>query len=616
MKKNIKRLLAFCLVNIMIFATSTISVGAVMHDEELRGTALLNSYGLVTHLYQTTNVNACDIADAYLDNAGRMVIKSAATTGNTYVAADLDTEMGKYTSYTVEAKLMGAPVANNWHYGIGWNNSRDGLMKNSYTMRAGAYGTSSHGQLICNTVTNSLNGTYKIGQPDTDFADMSAENNVENVFKVVVTKGASSSTVDFYMNDKFVMTKTETSDYKLLDFNIIIPYTQTVAICYMKVLDGSGNEVYYEDFSSEYANRSAIAEYGLTVNTYGIAKSRAGVRNAYVNYDDELILSASGTVQNAYFTLPIPDSAKTLTNYTLEAKIKGISVADGWHYGISWNTQTSGRGYFTMRSGTYTSGKTFGQLLCYPKTGGNIDNYMGNQIDGSAALGVLNTFKVVVSSQGTVSFYMNGILVATVNSVETALSNFSIVVPNGQTIAVDEVAVYDGSNNVVYSEDFKEDASYVGTSVRIDEYSGIRVKSSISTNLTNATIEQDGFKVVEYGTLVAKAENYKTTAMTVGATGVQKAIAYNATTDTYFERNEDETIYTVVLHNIADKNQEYAFRAYYVVEYANGTTETFYQTYNGSYNLVKSLYGVAEQIKADSNATADELAYANTILGN
>ena len=351
------------------------------------------------------------------------------------------------------------------------------------------------------------------------------------------------------------------------------------------------------------------------MNTYGIAKSRAGVRDAYVNYDDELVLTASGTAQNAYFTLPIPDGAKALTDYTLEAKIKGISVTDGWHYGISWNTKTSGRAYFTMRSGAYTSGKTFGQLLCYPTTGGDISKYLGNEIAGSAAVGVLNTFKVVVSGQGTVSFYMNDALVVTVNSAETALSNFSIVVPNGQTLAVDEVAVYNGDNQVVYSEDFKEDASYVGTSVRIDEFSGIRVKSSISAALTNATIEKDGFKVVEYGTLVALADGYKTTAMKIGAEGVQKAIAYNATTDTYFERTETETVYTVVLHNIADVKQEYAFRGYYVVEYANGTIETFYQTYNGSFNLVKSLYSVAEQIAADANATEAEKTYANNILG-
>jgi hypothetical protein len=196
------------------------------------------------------------------------------------------------------------------------------------------------------------------------------------------------------------------------------------------------------------------------------------------------------------------------------------------------------------------------------------------------------------------------------------LSNFSIVVPYGQTVAVDAVAVYDGNGSVVYSEDFKSESSYVGTSVRIDEFSGIRVKSVISAELTSATIAEDGFKVVEYGTLVAKAENYKNAPMTVGAADVQKAIAYNATTDTYFERNENETIYTIVLHNISNSALEYAFRAYYVVEYENGTTETFYQTYNGSYNLVKSLKGVAQQIAADPNATEAELNYANSILGN
>lgn len=218
--------------------------------------------------------------------------------------------------------------------------------------------------------------------------------------------------------------------------------------------------------------------------------------------------------------------------------------------------------------------------------------------------------RVTMDERGSVTFYLNGEQVGQTLDAKNNGGYLGVIAYN----ATSKVHF----RNLRYTEGIVDEnkVDYIGTSVRIDEFSGIRVKSAISAELTSATVAEDGFKVVEYGTLVAKADNYKTTAMTVGAAGVQKAIAYNATTDTYFERNENETVYTIVLHNISNINQEYAFRAYYVVEYADGTTETFYQTYNGSYNLVKSLSGVATQIKADPNATEDELAYANKILGN
>ena len=622
MKNKLLKTIAVSLVSIMLFAAMALPSGAVTGDfetSELEDMTLLNALGMKVH-----TVLGNGISDAHIDNSGRLVVTAGTQANqNVYIGANIDDIAGQLTNFTLETKLTGIVMDNGWHYGIGWNNAVLKTAKCYYTMRAGEYGaTATTGQLLCFGVNVGNNANY---MGNGTFAGFSAANGTDNIFSVTVSydEATGISSYIFKMNGITVWESSETYNASLIssnfhylnDFNIVIPQGKQVAISYMKVLDGNGNVVYDEDFSAYSAKTSAISEYGLKISDTGNAIGLTGVKEAYVNYNDELILTSYGPKNNAYVEFPLNDAAKALEDYTLEATIKGINVVDGYHYGISWNTQISGRAYFTMRSGTYTEGKNFGELLCFPTTGGVNAKYLGKDIDGSAAVGNANTFKVVVAKTGTVSFYMNGNLVTTLTSAEATLSNFSIVVPYGQSVAVDEVAVYDVNGNTVYFEDFKDASSYVGTSVRIDEFSGIRVKSAISAELTSATIAKDGFKVVEYGTLVAKAENYKTAAMTVGATGVQKAIAYNATTDTYFERNENETIYTIVLHNIANANTEYAFRAYYVVEYADGTTETFYQTYNGSYNLVKSLYSVAEQIAADPNATEAEINYANTILG-
>ncbi len=606
MTKTFKRIISFLLFTFLLVGTIVpVTITAEAPTDELRGVALLNAYGLVTHQPATGS----DIIDAYIDGNGRMAVTAGGTSGNSYIGVNLGDYAGKLTSYTIEAKLVGVDVTDNWHYGIGWNNSLKPSAQTSFTMRAGAYTSEKNfGQLICNTVSaKNSNANDKMGQPDTVLAEMSAKNGKENIFSAKIVNVNSSTEVTFSINDAVVKRTTETEDYKLYDFNVVVPYGKTVAIEYYKVLDGNGKVVVYEDFGKKYSKYSAVEEFGVTVNTYLNAANNNNTDALYVNYDDELIIKTSGTKGNQFVSFDLPDAAKGLESYTLEANLKGVVMTDKWHYGISWNTASSNRAYYTMRSGA--AGKdTQGQLLCYPKSGGNANYYLGNSDHaadsygqvGDAGVGKYNTFKAVIDGKAdTVTYYINGYFVQTLSSAEDALSNFSVLVPSAQTVAVDSVAVYDGDGIPVYEEDFVRDFDYIGTAIRFGTESGIRVKTSISASLTSATIDDDGFEVIEYGTLVAKASDVTDAGMTVDAAKVKKAVAFNkaADIDTYFERNEKETVYTVALHDISDASAEYAFRAYYVVKLEGGSEKTFYLTYNGEEHLTKTLSEVAQQIK-------------------
>lgn len=384
----------------------------------------------------------------------------------------------------------------------------------------------------------------------------------------------------------------------------------------------SFKDLKYKAVSSveEPSDNTVASAYWNNVDISGMTET--ALTNTSWTYSNDKVLTGSATNVannvNMLSTSPLLDYG---TAYTIEVQARfkeayasGKSVGFGLVWGSATNASTSAWGtnnrYCAM---VHRTDATYGASVF---GGGNFGGAVKRAeitrklTDAEKETTDWFTIRVTITEGGLLTFYLNG----------EQVGNTQKTVNNGGYLGL---IAYDAKSgvdfrNLRYTEGIVDEnkVDYVGTSVRIDEFSGIRVKSAISAELTSATIAEDGFTVVEYGTLVAKAENYKTAAMTVGATGVQKAIAYNATTDTYFERTETETVYTIVLHNIANSKQEYAFRAYYVVEYEDGTTETFYQTYNGSYNLVKSLYGVAEQIAADPNATADELAYANSILGN
>ena len=564
MKRTILKTLAICLVSIMLFAMATPLVAATTGEsgtsvpEDL---ALLNAYGL-----KVNNVLGNGISDAYLDNNGRLVVTAGTQANkNAYIGTNINEIAGQLTSYTLEAKLTGVVVPDGWHYGIGWNNMLNKTDRCYLTMRAGAYGTGTAGQLLCFGVSSGNNASY-MGAGN--FASQSAVNGTTNVFSVTVSYNETANTITytFKMNSveihTYSVTPTEANltakHHYLNDFNIVIPQGKQVAISYMKVLDGNGSVVYNQDFSSYNEKTSAVAKYGLKISEVGNAIGLTSLKEAYVNYDDELVLTSHGASDNTYVSLPLNDSAKALEDYTLEATIKGITVSDGWHYGISWNTQTTGRAYFTMRSGAYTDGKNFGQLLCYPSAGGNTEKYLGKDIDGSAAIGSANTFKVVVAKAGTVSFYINNTLVSTVENTEAALSNFSIVVPYGQTIAVDSVAVYGSDGNAVYSNDFKDSSDSSSTVKHTLTVNYLFEDNSVAATAVTKEIPEGQYYAISSPSIDGFIPDQATVSGTMGNENITLNVTYIATR-------------TVTVHYVSSDGKQ-MFKDYVIDKLVSGDT--------------------------------------------
>ena len=251
---------------IAIFATMVVVIMAVIPcfaatTNTLTGKELIESYGLAVKAYGTTNDV---VTSATMDNEGRLVIAAGGNQGNIYVGTDLGDFCNVLTNWTIEAKLTGVSVANNWHYGIAYNNNKFNAASPSFSLRAGVYAEDKDwGQIIC-TARTKTEKPYKLGQPETPFAEMSAANGIDHVF--TLTFDASSKTfihkLDGIEVARIVDTKNETT---LSEFSVMIPNRQTVAISYMKVIDNEGNVIYNQDFTENTNNDSGV-KHTVTVN--------------------------------------------------------------------------------------------------------------------------------------------------------------------------------------------------------------------------------------------------------------------------------------------------------------------------------------------------------------
>ena len=259
MKKRIgKQIFTVSVVLLMLFATM---IPCFANANALMGKDLIESYGLAINAYGTSNIG---VNSAKIDESGRLVIAAGGNQGNIYVGTDLGDFNNVLTSWTIEAKLTGVSVANNWHYGIAYNNNKFNAASPSFSLRAGVYTEDKDwGQIMC-TARTKTEKPYKLGQPETPVAEMSAANGVDHVF--TLTFDAESKTfihkLDGIEVARIVDTKNETS---LSEFSIMIPNRQTVAISYMKASDNEGNVIYYQDFSGK-GSEDAGVKHTVTVN--------------------------------------------------------------------------------------------------------------------------------------------------------------------------------------------------------------------------------------------------------------------------------------------------------------------------------------------------------------
>lgn len=282
----VKKLSALAMLTAVLLLTTIPALAAELpgnepaadeNTEGLQGAALVESFGLTPCFYDK---GSSEVVDAYMDEAGRLVVQAGGTAGNLYLKADLGIFAGELEEYTVEVKLMGVAVSNNWHYGMSWNNTVSNNMRNYFTMRSGPYGTGNQGQLMCYPAVGS-NTTQFMGKPDTPFAEMSSEINVENVFSATYTK--ENTTITYQMNGVEVAAIADAeNDYTLQDFHVVIPYKQTVAITYLRVYDQNGSIVYNQDFQpdeggEEKPKHSVTVSYEYTDGTEAAAPQTQSV---------------------------------------------------------------------------------------------------------------------------------------------------------------------------------------------------------------------------------------------------------------------------------------------------------------------------------------------------
>ena len=125
-----------------------------------------------------------------------------------------------------------------------------------------------------------------------------------------------------------------------------------------------------------------MQECGLTGATYH-AKGSAIPTALKIDEQGRLVVTAGGTGGNVHLSADLSTIETPLTDYTLEVKMTGIDVTNGWHYGFGINNKADNAlsTYFTIRSGAYTSSKNFGTLMCYFKsnsgTAANTSNLLG-----------------------------------------------------------------------------------------------------------------------------------------------------------------------------------------------------------------------------------------------
>ena len=157
---------------------------------------------------------------------------------------------------------------------------------------------------------------------------------------------------------------------------------------------------------------------------------------------------------------------------------------------------------------------------------------------------------------------------------------------------------------------------YHGFSIRISGKSGIRFKSSIGLkakqSLTSSGI--DGYKLVEYGTLIMNKSNLASLPFTYGGKKVQCAVAYNSSIDNVYATLNNRCQYTAVLTGIPSSSYKtnLAFRAYAVLE-KNGEKSVIYGPI-----LSKSIYDLANQyIKNNTYSSgSSQYKYLQSIIND
>jgi hypothetical protein len=212
-------------------------------------------------------------------------------------------------------------------------------------------------------------------------------------------------------------------------------------------------------------------------------------------------------------------------------------------------------------------------------------------------------------------------------------SNYTIhVTQEGTTYTYSaEVGTSDITATKNESNTFADAFAYGGASIRTTDPKGIRFSHLISNDLKEASIEENGYEVQEYGILVQKedallvddtlSENVKSSKYIdfklddgLNAVGGIKGVFFNRKidpqVDIIYELGAEKTRYVGVLMNISEPNNstQYAVKPYIVINYG-ASIDVVYGSINTS-----SMADVAVSALSAESFSEQEEAFLRSII--
>ncbi len=178
-----------------------------------------------------------------------------------------------------------------------------------------------------------------------------------------------------------------------------------------------------------------------------------------------------------------------------------------------------------------------------------------------------------------------------------------------------------GAYTVIPLPNLEDLLSYHGFSIRVKGVSGIRFKTGISTALRPRLLSAagvDGYRLVEYGTLVMRGSNLGTFPLILGGDRTSSGKAYwmerGQVKDMIFETKDGRHRFTSVLTRLpaTEYRTDFAFRGYIILQ-KDGERITLYGPI-----MSRSIYRIAEQVIASGEFAPDSAAgrYVQSILTN
>ncbi len=268
-----KKLFAIVLSAILLLSMAITAFAAEEKATAEEIAAILTTAKLTGGTFHANGITAP--SDAYLKQDGGLVIEAGTKKGgNLHLYADIGALSGVLTDYTIEVKLAGVRVDNNWHYGFGINNQADNAMATYFTVRSGAYTEGqNYGALMCyfkSAGGTAVFNTDKLGAPDTAYSDMSAAVGSPNVLSV--TYNSTDKTMTYKVNGVTIKTLTnDKADMTLDDVSLVVPHgtpeaPEIAEYFYLKIMDASGKEVYYNDFTGKSQEQTGTPNHKVTVS--------------------------------------------------------------------------------------------------------------------------------------------------------------------------------------------------------------------------------------------------------------------------------------------------------------------------------------------------------------